>query len=91
MQVLFNSEREWVSVSLCVCVQTCKHQQVNHREVTEYLACELISDRSPKTATIVEKGYAGCLLKTFGMWDCKPSATPSDAVDYLMIALRLWV
>ena len=28
------------------------------RKVTEYLECELIRDRSTKTAKIVEKGYA---------------------------------
>jgi hypothetical protein len=48
-------------------------------EVTEYLGCELIRDRSAKTLTIVQKGYTECVLKTFGMWDCKPCATPLDA------------
>jgi hypothetical protein len=48
-------------------------------EVTEYLGCEVIRDRSAKTAKIVQKGYAERVLKTFGMWDCKPSATPLDA------------
>ena len=48
-------------------------------EVTEYLGCELIRDRSAKTATIVQKGYAERVLKTFGMWDCKPCTTPLDA------------
>jgi hypothetical protein len=38
-------------------------------EVTEYLGCELIRDRSAKSATIVQKGYAERVLKTFGMWD----------------------
>ena len=51
----------------------------DEREVTEYLGCELISDRSAKTAKIVQKGYAERVLKTFGMWDCKPCATPLDA------------
>jgi hypothetical protein len=45
-------------------------------EVTEYLGYELIRDRSAKSGTIVQKGYAECVLKTFGMWDCKPCATP---------------
>jgi len=48
-------------------------------QVTEYLGCELIRDRSAKTATIVQTGYAERVLKTFGMWDCKPCATPFDA------------
>jgi hypothetical protein len=48
-------------------------------EATEYLGCELIRDRLAKTATIVQKGYAERVLKTFGMWDCKPCATLLDA------------
>jgi len=48
-------------------------------EVTEYLGCELIRDRAAKSATIVQKEYAERVLKTFGMWDCKPCATPLDA------------
>ena len=47
-------------------------------EVTEYLGCELIRDRSAKSATIVQKGYAERVLKTFGMWDCNPVLTPMD-------------
>jgi V8-like Glu-specific endopeptidase len=48
-------------------------------EFTEYLGCELIRDRSAaKTGTIVQKGYPERVLKTFGMWDYKPSATPLD-------------
>jgi hypothetical protein len=47
-------------------------------EVTEYLGCELIRDHSAKSATIVQKGYAEHVLKTFGMWDCKTCATPLD-------------
>ncbi len=39
----------------------------DEREVTEYLGCELIRDRSTKTATFVQKGYAEHALKTFGM------------------------
>jgi hypothetical protein len=39
----------------------------DEREVTEYLGCELIRDRSTKTAKIVQKGYAERVLKTFGM------------------------
>jgi hypothetical protein len=62
-------------------------------EVTEYLGCELIRDRSAKTATIVQKGYAERVLKTFGMWHCKPCALRwMLTVDYLrQIALRLWI
>ena len=41
-------------------------------EVTEYLGFELIRDHSAKTVEIVQKGYAKCVLKTFGMWD-KPT------------------
>jgi hypothetical protein len=52
-------------------------------EVTEYLGCELIRDRSAKSATIVQKGYAERVLKTFGMWDCKPCSTPLDANNRL--------
>jgi hypothetical protein len=48
-------------------------------EVTEYLGCELIRDRSAKTAKIVQKGYAERVFKTFGMWDCKPCASPLNA------------
>jgi hypothetical protein len=48
-------------------------------EVTEYLGCELIRDRSAKTAKIVQKVYAERVLKTFGMWDCKPCDTLLDA------------
>ncbi len=48
-------------------------------EVTKYLGCELIRDRSAKTAKIVQKGYAERVLKTFGMLDSKPCATPLDA------------
>ena len=40
-------------------------------EVTEYLGCDLIRDRSTKTPTIVQKGHTERVLKTFGMWDCK--------------------
>jgi hypothetical protein len=63
-------------------------------EVTDYLGCELIRDRSAKTAKIVQKGYTERVLKTFGMWDCKPCATPLDAnirlskADYPQV--RLW-
>jgi hypothetical protein len=48
-------------------------------EGIEYLGCELIRDRSAKTAKIVQKVSAERVLKTFGMWDCKPCATPLDA------------
>jgi hypothetical protein len=47
-------------------------------EVTEYLGCELIRDRSAKTGTFVQKGYTERVFKTFGMWDCKCCATPLD-------------
>ena len=47
-------------------------------EVTEYLGCELIRDHSAKTAKINQKGYAERVLKTSGMWDCKPCVTPLD-------------
>jgi hypothetical protein len=57
-------------------------------EVTEYLGCELIRDRSAKTDTIVQKGYAERVLKTFGMWDCKPCATPLDANSRLVNMTR---
>jgi hypothetical protein len=62
-------------------------------EVTEYLGCELIRDRSAKTAKIVRKGYAERVFKTFGMWDCKSCATPLDANSRLSKAdaLRLWI
>ena len=48
-------------------------------EVTEYLGCELIRNRSAKTAKLVQRGYAERVSKTFGMWDCRPCATPLDA------------
>jgi V8-like Glu-specific endopeptidase len=47
-------------------------------DVTEYLGCEIIRDRKARTAKIVQSGYAERVLKTFGMWDCKPVATPLD-------------
>ena len=34
-------------------------------EVTEYLGCEMIRDRSAKTAKIIQKGYAGACLENF--------------------------
>ncbi len=46
---------------------------------TEYLGYDLICDRSDKTAKIAPKGYPERVLKTFGMWDCKPCTTPLDA------------
>ena len=39
----------------------------DEREVTEYLGCELIRDRSTKTANNVQKRYAERVLNTFGM------------------------
>ena len=47
-------------------------------EVTEYLGCELIRNRSDKTAKLVQRGYDERVLRTFGMWNCKPCATPLD-------------
>jgi hypothetical protein len=47
-------------------------------EVIEYRGCDLIRDRSVKTAKIFQKGYAERVLKTFGMSYCKPCATPLD-------------
>ena len=51
----------------------------DEEEVTEYLRCELIRDHLAETAKIVQNGYAERVLKTFGMWDCKPFVTPLDA------------
>ena len=48
-------------------------------EVTEYLGCELIRNRSAKTAKLVQRGYAEGVLITFGVWDCNPCDTPLDA------------
>ena len=45
--------------------------RIDEGEVTEYLGCELIRDRSAKTAKIVQKGHAERVLNFFGMWDCK--------------------
>jgi hypothetical protein len=45
---------------------------------TEYLGCDLIRNRSAKTVKLVQRVYAERVLKTFGMWDCKPCATPLD-------------
>jgi hypothetical protein len=64
-------------------------------EGIEYLGCELIRDRSAKTAKIFQKGYEECVSKTLGMWDCKLCATPLDAnlliaVYLRRIAHRLW-
>jgi len=47
-------------------------------EVTQYLGCELIRDRKARTAKLVQSGYAERVLKTFGMWNCKPVSTPLD-------------
>jgi hypothetical protein len=35
-------------------------------------------DRKAKTAQLVQAGYAERVLKTFGILDCKPVATPLD-------------
>ena len=48
-------------------------------EVTEYLGCELIRNRSAKTAKLVQRGYDERVLRNFGMWDCMTCATPLDA------------
>ncbi len=48
-------------------------------EVTQYLGCEVIRDRTARTAKLVQAGYAEHVLRTFGMWDCKPIHTPLDA------------
>ena len=52
-------------------------------EVNEYLGCELILNRSAKTAKLVQRGYAKGVLRTFGMWDCKSCVTPLDANNRL--------
>ncbi len=48
-------------------------------EVTQYLGCEVIRDRTARTAKLVQAGYAERVLRTFGMWDCKSIHTPLDA------------
>ncbi len=48
-------------------------------EVTQYLGCEVIRDRTARTAKLVQAGYAEHVLRTFGMWDCKPIHIPLDA------------
>ncbi len=40
---------------------------------------EVIRDRTARTAKLVQAGYAERVLRTFGMWDCKPIHTPLDA------------
>ncbi len=52
-------------------------------EVTKYLGCETLRDRETETAKIVQSGYAECVLKTFGMWDCHPVKTALDANNRL--------
>jgi len=39
-------------------------------EVTQYLGCEVIRDRTARTAKLVQAGYAERVLRTFGIWDC---------------------
>ena len=51
-------------------------------EVTEYLGCKLIRDRSAKTTNMGT--YSERVLKIVGMWDCKPYATPLDANGELL-------
>ena len=51
-------------------------------EVTKYLGCELIRDRSVKTGTIVQKGYTERVLKTFGMWDVNGPNSSSPLSEY---------
>ena len=60
-------------------------------EVTEYLGCELVRNCSAKTAKLVQRGYVERVLRTFGMWDCKP-CTPRMITtgSQRKIALRLW-
>jgi hypothetical protein len=98
-----NSEDIYVSAHVDDCLIACKSKDIiaafkkemltwfvgtYEGEVTEYLGYELIRDRSAKTATIVQKGYAERVLIFFGMWDYKPCATPLDVnsrlsmVDY---------
>ena len=48
-------------------------------DITEFLGCQLIGDRSAKTAEIVRNVCADRVLKSFGMRDCKSCATPLDA------------
>jgi hypothetical protein len=88
------AEDIYMSVHVDDCLIACKSKDImtdskkeiltrfvgaHEGEVTEYLGCELIRDRSAKSVTIVQKGYAAPVLKTFGMWDYKPCATPLDA------------
>jgi hypothetical protein len=76
----------YVSAHVDACLIACKSKDImttfkkeiltrfigtDEEEVTEYLGCELIRDRSAKTVTIVQKGYTERVLKTFGMCDCK--------------------
>jgi hypothetical protein len=39
----------------------------------------MIRNRSAKSAKLVQREYAERVLRTFGMWDCKPCATPLNA------------
>jgi hypothetical protein len=39
---------------------------------------DIVREGSPKSDTIVQKGYDERVLKTFGMWDWKTCATPLD-------------
>jgi hypothetical protein len=87
------AEDIYVSTHVDDCLIACKSKDImttfkkeilirfigtGEREVTEYLGCELIHDRSGKTTTIVQKGYTECVLKFFGLWDCKSCTTPLD-------------
>ena len=45
----------------------------------QYLGCEVIRDRTARTAELVQAGYAERVLRTSGMWECKPIHTPLDA------------
>jgi hypothetical protein len=88
-----NDEDIYVSAHVDDCLVTCKSKDImatfkkeilirfigtDEGEVTEYLGCELIRDPSVKSVAIVQNGYVDHVLKTFGMWDCKPCATPLD-------------
>ena len=45
-------------------------------ELTRHLGCELVRDRERRTGTLSQSGYAEKILRTYGMWDCKPVTTP---------------
>ena len=64
----------------CWCCGTDEREVAEITEyLTEYLGRELVRNRSAKMAKLVQRGYAERVLRTFGMWDCKPCATQLDA------------